>query len=117
MSFQIILTIHVLIAIALVAIILMQQGKGADTGAAFGSGSAGSVFGASGATSFLYKLTRGLALGFFATSLLLAYIASSESKPEAATQDSLIQESDIPELPTSLNTKPLGDEDIPVIEK
>lgn len=100
MSFQIILTIHVLIAIALVAIILMQQGKGADAGAAFGSGSAGSVFGASGAGSFLYKLTRGLAIVFFATSLLLAYIASSDSKPEHATENSIIQESDIPALPS-----------------
>jgi preprotein translocase subunit SecG len=112
MTFQIILTIHVLIAIGLVAIILLQQGKGADAGAAFGGGSAGSVFGASGAGSFLYKLTRGLALGFFATSLFLAYIASSDSKPEATESNSIIQESDIPSVPT--NVAPQGD--VPQVE-
>jgi len=65
MSFQVILIIHVLLALGLIALILMQHGKGADAGAAFGSGAAGSVFGARGANSFLYKLTASLALGFF----------------------------------------------------
>ena len=99
MSFQFILTIHVLLAFGLIAIILLQQGKGADAGAAFGSGSAGSVFGASGAGSFLYKLTRGLALGFFVTSLLLAYIASSDNKSiEEVDNTSIIKQSDIPSI-------------------
>jgi preprotein translocase subunit SecG len=111
MTFQIILTIHVLIAIGLVAIILLQQGKGADAGAAFGSGSAGSVFGAGGAGSFLYKLTRGLALGFFATSLLLAYIASSDSKPEATESNSIIQEGDVPSVPVV----PVANDEVPKV--
>lgn len=78
MSFQIILIIHVLLALSLVTLILMQHGKGADAGAAFGSGSSGSVFGARGANSFLYKLTSSIAIGFFLTSLTLAYLATNE---------------------------------------
>ena len=78
MTFQIILVVHVLLALGLVGLILIQHGKGADAGAAFGSGAAGSVFGARGAHSFLYKLTAILAIGFFVTSISLAYFASNE---------------------------------------
>ncbi|MBE8189989.1 MAG: preprotein translocase subunit SecG [Candidatus Thioglobus sp.] len=78
MSFQIILIIHILLALSLVALILMQHGKGADAGAAFGAGASGSVFGARGANSFLYKLTASIAIGFFSTSLILAYLATNE---------------------------------------
>ncbi len=78
MSFQIILIIHILLALSLIALILMQHGKGADAGAAFGGGSSGSVFGARGANSFLYKLTASIAIGFFLTSLTLAYLATNE---------------------------------------
>ncbi len=77
MSFEVVLIIHVLLALSLVALILMQHGKGADAGAAFGAGSAGSVFGARGANSFIYKLTASVATGFFLTSLTLAYLAAS----------------------------------------
>ena len=69
MTFQIILVVHVLLALGLVGLILIQHGKGADAGAAFGSGAAGSVFGARGAHSFLYKLTAVIAIGFFITSI------------------------------------------------
>lgn len=72
--------IHVLVAIALVALILIQQGKGASVGAAFGSGASNTVFGARGATSFLFKITALLAAGFFATSIFLGYMASVQSK-------------------------------------
>ena len=74
MSFQIILVIHVLLALGMVGLILIQHGKGAGAGAGFGSGAAGTVFGARGANSFLYKLTAGMALGFFITSISLAYL-------------------------------------------
>lgn len=99
MIFQIILTFHILIAVALIAIILMQQGKGANMGAAFGSGASGTVFGAGGANSFLYKLTRGLAIGFFATSVTLAHIASSDNKSSESATSSIITESDISTVP------------------
>ncbi|QKQ24581.1 preprotein translocase subunit SecG [Candidatus Ruthia endofausta] len=79
MSFQVILIVHILLALGLIALILMQHGKGADAGAAFGAGASGSVFGARGANSFLYKLTASLAFGFFLTSLTLAYLATNDS--------------------------------------
>ena len=116
MSFQIILTIHVLLALALVVIILLQHGKGADAGAAFGSGSAGSVFGVCGAGSFLYKLTRGLALGFFTTSLLLAYIANDSIKSDSKGENSIIQQSDVPEVPNASLKIPMEDS-VPTLGK
>ena len=79
----VILIIHVLLAVALIVLILVQHGKGADAGAAFGSGASSTVFGARGSATFLTKITTGIALIFFVTSISLAYIASnktSESK-------------------------------------
>ncbi len=64
----------------------MQHGKGADAGAAFGAGASGSVFGARGANSFLYKLTASLAFGFFLTSLTLAYLATNETSGDSEAQ-------------------------------
>ena len=78
MTFQIVLIIHVLLALALIALILMQHGKGADAGAAFGSGSSGTVFGARGANSLIYKWTAGSATAFFITSLIWAYLATND---------------------------------------
>jgi preprotein translocase subunit SecG len=91
MTFQIILVIHVLLALGLVVLILIQHGKGADAGAAFGSGAAGSVFGARGAHSFLYKLTAVMAIGFFVTSISLAYFASNERSAAEADQSIMSQ--------------------------
>ena len=76
MGVQIILIFHVLIAICLIALVLLQQGKGATAGAAFGAGASGTVFGSRGSKGFLYKLTGGLAIAFFATSITLTYLAS-----------------------------------------
>lgn len=70
---------HVLIALTIIGLVLIQQGKGADIGAAFGGGASGTFFGSAGATSFLIKFTAGLAICFFMTSLTLGHIASSKS--------------------------------------
>jgi len=79
--FQIILAIHLVIAVILIALVLLQQGKGADAGANFGGGSStGSVFGGSGGSSFMLKLTGVVAAIFFATSLTLAYLGGKEAK-------------------------------------
>ena len=72
-----VLVIHVLTAASIVVLVLLQHGKGADMGAAFGSGSAGSLFGSSGAANFLSRTTAVLAAVFFATSLLLTYFSTS----------------------------------------
>ena len=88
--YQVIIVIHVLLGLGIIGLILMQQGKGADAGAAFGTGSAGSVFGAQGAASFLSRATATLATLFFITSLGLAVINGHKgvafdlmSQPEA----------------------------------
>ena len=72
----ILLVIHVLIALALIALVLLQHGKGADMGAAFGSGASSTVFGSQGAGSFMTRTTAVLAALFFATSLGLAFLAT-----------------------------------------
>jgi preprotein translocase subunit SecG len=100
MSFQIILIIHILLSLGLIALVLMQHGKGADAGAAFGSGSSGSVFGARGANSFLYKLTAALATGFFLTSLSLAYIATNQTADNSAPESVVEQAGVLSDIPT-----------------
>jgi preprotein translocase subunit SecG len=81
----VLLTMLSLDAIALTALVLLQQGKGADVGAAFGSGSSNTIFGASGSAPFLTKLTTWLAILFFAITFGLAYIAK-ERVLEASSQ-------------------------------
>jgi len=72
-----ILLFHVLAAGAIVVFVLLQQGKGADMGAAFGSGSAGSLFGSSGSANFMSRMTAIMATVFFITSLVLTYVAAN----------------------------------------
>jgi preprotein translocase subunit SecG len=78
--FSIVLTFHILAALGVIGLVLVQHGKGADMGAAFGSGASGSLFGATGSANFLSRATAVLATVFFVTSLSLAYIASSKPK-------------------------------------
>ena len=73
--------LHVIVAIAVIALVLLQHGKGADMGAAFGSGSSGSLFGASGSANFLSRSTAIVATLFFLTSLGLAYFGLQQHKP------------------------------------
>jgi preprotein translocase subunit SecG len=73
---SVMLAVHVLTAVALVVLVLLQQGKGADMGAAFGTGSAGSVFGAAGSANFLSRSTAIAATVFFVTSVALTYYGS-----------------------------------------
>jgi preprotein translocase subunit SecG len=70
------LSIHVIAAVAILVLVLLQQGKGADMGASFGSGSAGSVFGAAGSANFLSRSTAVAAAAFFATSVALTYVGA-----------------------------------------
>lgn len=78
--FSLLLTVHILVALVIIGLVLMQHGKGADMGAAFGSGASGSLFGSSGSANFLSRMTGGLAAVFFITSLSLAYVASNKPK-------------------------------------
>jgi preprotein translocase subunit SecG len=79
----ILVVVHLFLAIGIVTLVLMQHGKGADAGAAFGSGASATVFGSRGSTSFLSRTTGILAALFFITSMALAYYASQSGKPQA----------------------------------
>ena len=80
---QTILTVfHLFLAIGLVGLVLIQHGKGADAGAAFGSGASSTVFGARGSASFLTRTTAALAALFYVTSMVLAYFASQKVEVE-----------------------------------
>lgn len=76
---NLVLIVHVIVALTIVVLVLLQHGKGADMGAAFGSGSAGSLFGASGAANFLSRSTGVCAAVFFATCLALTYFHAPKS--------------------------------------
>lgn len=76
--FSVVLTVHVLVGLGVIGLVLMQHGKGADMGAAFGSGASGSLFGSSGSANFLSRTTALLATVFFATSLGLSFLASDQ---------------------------------------
>lgn len=81
--FSLLLVVHVLVGCAVIGFVLLQHGKGADMGAAFGSGASGSLFGSSGSANFLSRTTSILATVFFVTSLALSYFASSSHKPSS----------------------------------
>ena len=81
--YSILVAIDVLLAIGIIGLILIQHGKGADVGAAFGSGASGTVFGSQGSASFLTRITAILATLFFVNSLALAYLASNRPVAES----------------------------------
>lgn len=87
---NIILAVHVLVAIAIIVLVLLQQGKGADMGAAFGGGGSQTVFGSQGSANFLSRATALLAATFFFTSMSLAYIYGQRTEPQSVT-DQLIE--------------------------
>lgn len=74
-----VVVIHLLMALGLIVLVLMQQGKGAEAGASFGAGASGTVFGSQGSATFLSRFTAILAAVFFATSLGLAYFAKNHA--------------------------------------
>jgi preprotein translocase subunit SecG len=92
-----ILVIHILVSIALILIILLQTGKGADIGAAFGGGSSQTVFGSTGATTFLSKVTIGAAVIFMCTSFILTYFSG---KALVAPERSVVTEQSVPQVPS-----------------
>lgn len=79
MLYSIMVTVQVVVALSLIGLILLQHGKGADAGAAFGGGASGTVFGAKGSANFMSRATAGLAVAFFALSLTLAYLVNASN--------------------------------------
>ena len=91
MIFDILVVFHVFISIALIGLILIQHGKGADAGAAFGSGASATVFGSQGSGSFLTRTTAVLATLFFVTSLTLAYFTIQRIEPKSVLESQITQ--------------------------
>ena len=79
--------VYVLVAVAIIGLVLMQRGTGAQAGSGFGAGASGTVFGARGASNFLSKSTKWLAVAFFAISLFMAWSASRTAHTGSAQQD------------------------------
>jgi len=112
---------HTLIALLIIVLVLLQRGKGADAGAAFGSGASGTVFGSRGSTSFFSRATAICATIFFITSLILAYLSSQNSsapasiiEEEVSVEDSGDIDSGSPIIELDIETSDF-DDDIPDI--
>ena len=117
---------HTLIAVAIIVLVLLQRGKGAEAGAAFGAGASGTVFGSRGSTNFFSRATAILATAFFATSLTLAYVSSQrtsapesllESVPatemeQAAPEPEATADQLVPELPATEPEEAAGNVDV-----
>jgi preprotein translocase subunit SecG len=100
------LVVHVLAALALVGLVLLQHGKGADVGAAFGSGASGSVFGSAGSANFLSRTTAILAVVFFLTSLGLTYFSSQKTESKGVMARP-VQEKSLPaQIPSGAPAAP-----------
>ena len=114
---SIVLVIHVFLAATVIGLVLIQHGKGADAGAAFGSGASATVFGARGSGSFLTRLTTAAVTLFFATSLTLFYLAAQRP----AEIGSVIDSPPVPEasvvIPTEPEVSSSQQEDVPTVEE
>jgi preprotein translocase subunit SecG len=116
--YQIILIVHIILSLAIIGLVLVQRGKGAEMGAGFGGGGASqSVFGSSGSSSFLTRATSWLATGFFISCLALSYLAvhlsqnqTAEYLPEVPTEEATpaaaaaMPVGDIPAVPVATET-------------
>ncbi len=107
-----VLVVHVLTALGIIGLVLLQHGKGADVGAAFGSGASGSLFGASGSANFLSRATALLAAVFFATSLSLAYLATHKPSSAGGVMEGAAPAPAQPAVPTA-SPKPAAPDTAP----
>lgn len=123
---KIILVVHVLAALAIIGLILLQQGKGAEMGASFGSGASQTVFGSQGSGNFFTRTTTLLAVVFFATSFGLAVVAKQNAKvateigipvlEESKEAPIPVEESEIPSFDGESAADAESDSDIPVLD-
>lgn len=105
---QIVLIIQVIAAVSVIVLVLIQQGKGAEVGASFGSGASQTIFGSQGSASFITRLTAIMAVIFFAATLGLGYLASHKLLPtdldtlleSVNKQQSMDKEGDVPNVPS-----------------
>jgi preprotein translocase subunit SecG len=113
---QVLLVIHVLLSAAIIALVLLQRGKGADAGAGFGAGASGTVFGARGSSTFFSKTTAILATCFFITSLWLAYLASHRPSDAPTSLIDRVPATSVPAVPAPApSTTPEPASDVPAL--
>ena len=105
MLYNILTIVLIIVAVLLIGLILLQQGKGADAGAAFGSGASGTVFGAAGSANFLSRATAILATLFFVLALGMAYLARHNSAAPKSVVEQAIQQQ-AAQSPASTTAKP-----------
>jgi preprotein translocase subunit SecG len=104
---QIILVVHLIVALAIIGLIMLQQGKGADMGASFGAGGSQTLFGTDGSGNVLTRATSWLVVLFFASSFSLAILANQKSAP--------VNELDL-DIPETIQVQAVVDEEFPVLE-
>jgi preprotein translocase subunit SecG len=104
----VVIVVHLLMALGLVGLVLIQQGKGSEAGASFGAGASGTVFGSQGSATFLSRVTGMLAAVFFVTSLGLAYFASQKAEQ--------VDQLGLPDPAVLEVPKKVVEEDVPVLE-
>ncbi|HIE00620.1 MAG TPA: preprotein translocase subunit SecG [Thiotrichaceae bacterium] len=124
---EILVISHIFLCVGLIGLILIQHGKGADAGAAFGSGASATVFGSQGAASFLTRATAVLATTFFVTSLTLAYFSIQRIEPKSVIEELAPKTevtSEIPGVQTENNrelpqeqTQPDANNEVPTTDK
>ena len=110
--YSLVLSVHILVGLSVIGLVLIQHGKGADMGAAFGSGASGSLFGASGSANFMSRTTAVLAAMFFVTSLSLSYMASSKTRTSGSVIDAAPAQT-APEPAKSLDIPDSKAKDVP----
>ena len=104
--YEVIIVIYLIVALAIIGFVLMQQGKGADMGASFGSGGSNTVFGAGGSGNFLTRVTAILAVAFFALSLMLGNLSTQADADVILDAEKPAVISDVPVAPVSNSDVP-----------
>ena len=120
---NILLVIHLLVAVTIVVLVLLQQGKGSDMGASFGGGSSQSLFGARGSANFLSRTTAILVTVFFLSSLILAFLYTRKGEEESLGTGSTViqqlesQSGDVPSVENSNTSTTPEESDVPAAPK
>jgi len=113
--YTLIVILHIIVSVALILVILLQTGKGSDIGAVFGGGSSQTLFGSTGPTSFLSKLTAGAAVVFMLTSLFLAYFSGTGGSRSIMKSGTGAPAQTMPAPPASVPAPPAGVPAIPAV--
>lgn len=115
MIYNILLIVQIIVSAGLIVLILMQQGKGADAGAAFGSGASGTVFGSQGSGNFLSRMTAILAAVFFLNCLALAWLVTNRDTETGSVMEQIQTEETVPASPAATSTNNNANSEVPAL--